>query len=241
MTMSLMDGVAGVVIVLLAYTVRGIAGFGSGLIAVPLLSIFFPLTLVVPLVVALDYAGSAGQGYRNRHEASWRDLYPLMPSTVLGVVAALFIFRAMDGAILQLALGVFVLVLGSYQLLGLPAIRATRLAAVPYGLLGGLVGTLFGTGGPFYVLYLGMRGLDKAATRASFAMWFVIDGAVRLSGYATAGIATVDTAWALLFALPVAGMGMLIGGRIQVDFSQDVFKKFVSVLLVVSGLTLILK
>ena len=146
-----------------------------------------------------------------------------------------------DAAFLQLALGVFVLGLGSYQLLGLPAIQTTRMAAVPYGVLGGLVGTLFGTGGPFYVLYLGMRGLKKASIRASFAMWFVIDGAIRLTGYTAAGIANMETLRALALALPVAAVALFVGGRIQLGFSQEAFRKFVSVLLVLSGIALILK
>jgi hypothetical protein len=41
-------------VLLLAYWVRGMAGFGSGLIAVPLLTLAWPVTVVVPLVVALD-------------------------------------------------------------------------------------------------------------------------------------------------------------------------------------------
>jgi len=40
-----------------AYLVRGVAGFGSALIAVPLLALTLPLTIVVPLVVFLDYLG----------------------------------------------------------------------------------------------------------------------------------------------------------------------------------------
>jgi uncharacterized membrane protein YfcA len=48
--------------VFVAYLVRGVAGFGSGLIAVPLLSLAAPVPAVVPLVVALDYIGSVSQG-----------------------------------------------------------------------------------------------------------------------------------------------------------------------------------
>lgn len=48
--------------IFLAYLVRGLAGFGSGLFAVPLLALQFPIKLVVPVVVLLDYLGSIGQG-----------------------------------------------------------------------------------------------------------------------------------------------------------------------------------
>ncbi|HTG11235.1 MAG TPA: sulfite exporter TauE/SafE family protein, partial [Candidatus Eisenbacteria bacterium] len=63
--MSLETAVYSGLVVFLAYWVRGMAGFGSGLIAVPLLTLMWPVTLVVPVVVALDYLGSASQGIGN--------------------------------------------------------------------------------------------------------------------------------------------------------------------------------
>jgi hypothetical protein len=224
-----------------AYTVRGIAGFGSGLIAIPLLALSFPLTLVVPLVVLLDFVGSAGQGVRNRALVSWRDLAPLLPFTVLGVLAALYLMDTLDAVVLRRSLGVFVLVYALYQLSPLPAVRTTRLSSVPYGALGGLVGTLFGTGGPFYVIYLSMRGLDKGALRASFATWFVIDGALRLGGYAAFGFLSADTLLKAAVALPVAVLGLLLGGRIHTTVSQQSFRRVISILLLVSGCGLLLK
>lgn len=224
-----------------AYTVRGIAGFGSGLIAIPLLALSFPLTLVVPLVVLLDFVGSAGQGVRNRALVSWRDLLPLLPFTVLGVLTALYLMDTLDAVVLRRSLGVFVLVYALYQLSPLPAVRTTRLSAVPYGALGGLVGTLFGTGGPFYVIYLSMRGLDKGALRASFATWFVIDGALRLGGYAAFGFLSADTLLKAAMALPIAVLGLLLGGRIHTNVSQQSFRRVISILLLVSGCGLLFK
>jgi hypothetical protein len=41
-------------VIFLAYLVRGISGFGSALVAVPLLVHFLPLTFVVPWMVMMD-------------------------------------------------------------------------------------------------------------------------------------------------------------------------------------------
>ena len=38
-----------------AYFIRGITGFGSALIAVPLLALSQPLHFAIPLVLALDF------------------------------------------------------------------------------------------------------------------------------------------------------------------------------------------
>ncbi|MFT5446434.1 MAG: putative membrane protein YfcA [Gammaproteobacteria bacterium] len=224
-----------------AYIVRGIAGFGSALIAIPLLTQVLPLTVVVPLVVLLDGLGSVSQGLKNRAHVEWPELLPLLPFTIIGVLIALFLLKSLDPVLLSRILGGGVLCYGAYQLLPLPTLRVTRLSALPYGTLGGLIGTMFGTGGPFYIMYLGMRGLDKVTMRASFATWFIIDSSMRLTGYATFGILDADTLLKAGMSLPFAALGLYIGGRIHTNISQDTFRRVISTLLLFSGGALMLK
>src|SRR3989304_2716762 len=66
-------------IVLSAYFLRGITGFGSGLIAVPLLALSYPLQFVVPLVLALDFTASFILGGANKKQASWSETRMLLP------------------------------------------------------------------------------------------------------------------------------------------------------------------
>jgi uncharacterized protein len=175
-------------VVLLAYWVRGMAGFGSGLIAVPLLTLKWPVTIVVPVVVTLDYLGSASQGIKNVDQVAWPEQLVLIPFMVVGVAAGLWLLYAVPTSLLVRILGTFVIVYAIYQMLPLSELRASRVAATYCGFLGGLVGTLFGTGGPFYVIYLNLRGLDRGVFRATFAMNFLIDGGVRLAAFVGAGL-----------------------------------------------------
>ena len=152
-------------VLFLAYLVRGIAGFGSGLIAIPLLALVFPLQQVVPVVVFLDFVGSASQGIRNRDKIAWREQLPLVPFTFAGVAAGLTLLTLAAATALGQAFGVFVIVYAVYQLLPLPPLPGWRILVVPFGFLGGFVGTLFGTGGPFYVIYFSLRSLEKSVSR----------------------------------------------------------------------------
>ena len=88
------------VVLFMAYMVRGIAGFGSGLIAVPLLAQVFPVQEVVPVVVFLDYIGSASQGLRNRNSIAWREQLPLIPFSLIGVAAGLTLLALAQEALL---------------------------------------------------------------------------------------------------------------------------------------------
>lgn len=235
--------VAAAAIVALAYFVRGIAGFGSGLIAVPLLLLVgLPLTQVVPLVVLMDYLASASHGLANRQAISWRDILPTLPFMLIGVGAALFLFQAADVYLLTKVLAVLLILLALYQLFGKKTSgTASRLWAIPAGGFGGLIGTLFGTGGPFYVEYLQKRGLDKTAFRATFATLFLIDGGNRLAGYLFTGLFNLAALKLLAVLLPVMAVALYAGGHVHTRISQDSFKRGINILLIGSGIMLLLK
>ena len=229
------------VVLFVAYLVRGIAGFGSGLIAVPLLTLIFPVTTVVPVVVSLDYIGSASQSARNLDHIAWREQLVLVPFMLIGIGTGLWLLTGLPTWVLPRVLAVFVIAFGIYQLLPLPPVRGSWVAALSCGILGGLLGTLFGTGGPFYAIYLNLRGLEKSAFRATFALNFLIDGGVRLIAYAVMGLLRRDILSHLLVALPIVGAGLYLGGRIQTGLSQRTFVQMISLLLLASGVALLLR
>lgn len=230
---------AGILVV--AYVVRGITGFGSGLVAIPLLALMLPITIVVPMVGLLDYTASLSHGVNHRRAIQWREIAPLMPFTLLGVLSALYIFKTVDGELLKDILGSFILLYAVYSIIGRnPHGRLSRKWSLIGGGFGGLVGTLFGTGGPFYVIYLQLRGLDKTAFRATIATIFMLDGAARIVGYGVSGFYTADTITLVLVALPVMAISLYAGGHIHTNISQQSFKRAIGLALLGSGLALLI-
>jgi uncharacterized protein len=73
-------------ILLVAYFIRGLSGFGSGLIAVPLLAHLLPLTFVVPLILVTDFCASFMLGLHVRQHARWDEIRPLLPFGFIGVI-----------------------------------------------------------------------------------------------------------------------------------------------------------
>ena len=228
-------------VIFTAYFVRGITGFGSALVAVPLLVLVLPITLVVPTIVLLDYLASMGHGIRHFHHIQWRDLLPMLPFTLFGIVTALYLLKAVQPGLLTDALGLFIIAYALYSLLPLPPLHGSRLWAVPLGTLTGLIGTVFGTGGPFTVIYLGLRNLDKAAFRGTVATFFAIDGAMRLIGFTASGFYGEENLHLFLTALPIMGLGLYAGGHIHTHLSRQAFVRLVAVVLIGSGIALLLK
>lgn len=239
--LSLAQIVFSIVIIFIAYTIKGLSGFGSGLVAIPLLALIFPLKFIVPALGLLSYIGTIIQSVSLRKHAVWRDILPLLPFSMLGIGVAIWLLVNVDANILTMALGVFVLLYSVYSLSSSIEPSGGRRWAIAAGGFGGLVGALFGTGGPFYVLYLKMRGLDKGAFRATIATIFLIDGGVRMVGYASAGLYTSKVLTLIIILLPVLLVAMYVGNHLHVKIEQKRFNQIISIMLMVSGIILIIK
>jgi len=224
-----------------AYLVRGITSFGSALVAVPPLAMILPLTIVVPMIVLLDNLGSLTHSVRNLHHIRWHDLWPLLPFTLIGILTALYLLKSLNPELLQTALAIFIISYAIYTLLPLPELKGSRLWAVPAGLMAGLIGTLFGTGGPFTVIYLQLRQLDKTAFRGTIATIFLLDGGTRLIGFTLSGFYSIDTLILITAALPIMAGGLYVGGHIHTNLSQQAFVRIISAILLISGFSLLLK
>jgi uncharacterized membrane protein YfcA len=177
---------------------------------------------------------------RNAGHIAWREQLFLIPFMTVGVAGGLLLLTSIPSVVLARTLGAFVLLYAAYQWMPLPALRGSRMWAAVCGILGGLVGTVFGTGGPFYAIYLNLRTRDKAVFRATFATNFLIDGGLRLVAYAMMGLLGWRTLLSLLTALPVAGAALYLGGRLHTGLSQTAFVRLISLLLAGSGLALLL-
>ncbi|HTE14341.1 MAG TPA: sulfite exporter TauE/SafE family protein, partial [Burkholderiales bacterium] len=66
-------------IVLIAYLIFGISGFGSTLIAVPLLAHLMPLKFVIPVVVVLDCVSAISMGLKLRADVWKSEFVPMLP------------------------------------------------------------------------------------------------------------------------------------------------------------------
>ncbi len=241
-TLSLQQVILVCAILFVAYTFRGITGFGSGLISIPLMALFMPLTFVVPFISIIDVLASVVHGWRHRQHTAWRELLPVLPFTFAGVIVALYLFKSIDTSTLVHALGVFIILFAIYSLLGFELKQhCSRKWAAVAGTVGGVVSTLFGTGGPLYVIYFQLRGLPKSVFRSTVATAFLIEGGIRLSGYAVAGFYSKDILLWTAAAIPVMAIGLYIGGHLHTNISQRHFQQAVGVLLIISGLALLLK
>lgn len=209
--------VAAGAIVLVAYTVFGMTGFGSSIVAAPFLVLLFPLEFAVPMMVVLDLCGGSLLALRTRRQVAWRELARLAPWIALGMLAGVaLLVEAPERALLTL-LALFVLGYLARSHFAAPA-RAPLSThwAAPFGTFGGVFTALYGTGGPILLAYLVRRLADARTLRATMAMLILLTALARVPLFAGADLFAQPGLLALCALLvPIGLLGLWIGSRLH--------------------------
>lgn len=228
--------------VLTAYIIFGISGFGSTLIAIPLLAHIFPLKFAVPVILLLDAVASYSQGIRLHKGVNKRDVLPMLPFLVAGMLIGVSILVGVPGEFLLPILGACITAYGIYYAMKREsAFRFGRWMAAPFGLLGGTTSSVFGIGGPFYVMYLVGRGSTPEQIRSTMPVIFMFTTVGRILLFSLAGLMTQDVLITAALLLPVMAIGLWCGNRLHLNISRDQAARVIGTLLTLSGLSLLLR
>jgi uncharacterized protein len=230
----------------LAFVVRGMSGFGAGMIAVPLLAFVIPLQLAVPLCSLLVFVLFVILVIRDRREVVWAELRLLVPPTIIGALVGLWLFASLDNRMLVLMLGSFLVCYSCYMLavsvLGLPQLRCSQRWALPVGFFGSFFDTLFGGGGgTLVVIYINARGIGRAGFRATVAALWFTEMVARIGGYAWAGFYDRTTLLLFVVLLPLMWAGTVVGERLGNRVDSETFARILAVMLLASGVSLLVK
>lgn len=194
-------------------------------------------------MLLLDFVASAILGRANRQHVAWPELKPLIPGSIVGVVAGATLLLTLPKEPLLTALGLLVIAFAVRSVLNLHGTQPiSRLWAIPASLAGGTVSALFGTGGPPYVIYLTHRIRDKQMFRATTSLLFLLEGGLRGVVFAVSGLLFQPNLFIyFIAALPLLGVGLWLGSRVHVGLSNAQMTRVVGALLLVSGTSLLWK
>ena len=230
-------------ILVIAQLVYVLFGFGSGLIAVGALALIFPdIQDVVVLLLLVNLPAEIWVTWKTRAEVRWRPIAILGVGIGLGIPLGAFILRNCESDFILTLLGVFLVIVGVIFLRLPPSGTKTPAAwlAPPTGLLSGLLTGMFGTGGPPLIVWYHLSAPNKAAFRSNLMTIFLLMTFIRVPSYAVTGMIHPKHLFSMVMVMPAVLLGAWIGNRLHLDVSEILFRRLVSVLLVVLGLVQLL-
>ena len=234
----------GSLIIFIAFFIRSLTGFGGALVSIPLLALLFDLKFVVPLE-ALFEVGLSILLMRNVYNSiSKITLIPLIIGTIIGSLLGTYILYSLANIFLKRALGVAIILFALNLLMGKISNHIKPLSSgwgVLAGTIGGVLGGLFGTSGPPFVVYLTYKLKKKNVLRASLIGLFAIDYSWRVGVFAATGLLTIQILKFALLLTPALILGTILGHKVHFKISEVQFRQIVAAILTVSGIFLIVR
>ena len=231
-------------VVLAAYFVKGITGFGNTLVMAPLFSFVVSNRFTTPVDLLISIPTNAYLVWRNRKYLSFRTVAPMSIMLLAGIIPGIMLLKTGNDLLLKSILGVVIIALGIEMLYRKPeqqpSGKGNKVLLAIVGLVSGVLAGMYGISA-FLVAYISRTSADRGQFRANLCTLFLVDNIFRLFWYSAAGIMTLEIIKFTVFAAPAVVMGMYIGTKVDTGLKEETVRKATIYLLIVSGAVLLAK
>lgn len=230
--------VVGLLIAALAGAVQGLTGFGSGLIMVPVLSLFLSPREVVPVTVLLGTVINIGVLIHARKHLKWKAVLPLFLSAAIAIPLGTYLLMVMSPPALRIVIGAVVLITSAALLLGLSVrIDRERLASIPVGILSGLLQGSVTMSGPPVILFFQNQKMPRDSFRANLVAYFLATNIITIGIFAAGGIMTPSSALPAIYLLPGLLLGLALGIFASGRIPEARFRRIALLLVAAAGIS----
>ncbi len=229
-------------VIFIASLVRAVFGFGEALIAVPLLALFLPVQIAVPLAVLVSITIAAVVVVQDWRKIHLRSTAWLLLPTFAGIPLGIWLLQSAHQTLLKAALATVILAFAGYSLFAkrTPHLeQESRGWLLSCGFVAGILGGAYGMNGPPLVIYGAMRRWSPQHFRATLQAYFLPASAVVVIGYAVSGIWTKAVTHDFLISLLAATPATLLGTAINRRLRGEAFLRYVYIGLIVIGIGLL--
>ena len=214
-------------------------GFGSALLAMPLLTLVIGISTATPLFGCVGPTIAGIILVRNWQRVDLASAWRLVLATLAGIPIGVWLVRQISEDSVTQLLGVFLVGFGLYRLLKWRLVRLdSTMWATPIGFIAGILGGAYNINGPAIVIYGEMRRWSPSEFRATLQSYFLLAGLGILASHGMGGLWNERVFQLYGISLPGIVIAIALGGWINRRLSIDRFQTLVSGLLIVFGILL---
>ncbi len=220
--------------------VSAVAGFGGGVLLLPVFTALFGLRVAVPVLTLTQLTSNAGRVWFNRRELHWPLIGWFSLGAVPTAVIGALVFAAAPLGPLKRLLGVFLLAVVAWRRLRPQPRRPTDRAFIGVGAASGLGSALLGSVGPLTAPFFLAHGLFKAAYIGTEAASAVLMHLAKLGGYGAGDLLDLRVFLLGLALVPSTIVGPWAGKQALQRVDETRFVRIVEIGLLVAGTLLII-
>ncbi len=233
--------------------VKGVGGFGSSIVAIPLLKLvfgidFLPQIIVVMVTLNLLLNSVLLIAHKGFHPRSLKNVWLIsLMAVIFSVFGVIILVNASTSIVRYVAIGfvLFAIVIKglflSPKFQGKTLVNDTPLFKMIVGALSGIGNGLSSIDGPPVVFYLTVINADKIRFKNTLAAHFLVTGITVVITHIIVGSYTSDIIVLTLVMTVSTVIGLFGGIQLSHKMNQAVFDKFVIIVLTALAITLLFK
>jgi hypothetical protein len=225
-----------------ALMLRAAIGFGDGLLAVPLLTLFIDLQEAVPLVLLLGSSISIVALWQERQCLQLGSLGRTSVAALLGIPLGVMLLSFGNEDVIKGFLGLLLITMAIWKLLPMSSFQLQG----PYwsylfGGLAGILGSAYALRGVVFSIYGGLRGWNPGQFKSTISGFYILSGILIPITYFSAGLITPKLIGLYLLLLPLAILSTFIGGHLTKRLNADLFQRVIWIFMFLFGVLMIVK
>ncbi len=229
-------------VVAFAGFVQGFSGFGSIMIALPLLSQFIDIKTVIPLVALFAFYINGTLIIQLHRHCRWKRYVPMLVATLPGIPIGVYILKTVQVSVLTLMTGIIIFLFSLYSLLAsAPARKLGNFWAILAGFSAGCLGGSIGANGPPVIIFTSLQPWSKDEIKANMVIYFLVAGVFISSMHAQAGLITRDVLTYLAVGFPVLAISVFAGARCYNRLNDKSYRSLINALILILGLLMIIR
>ncbi len=228
-----------VIVVLASSLIQGMAGFGSALVSMSILTFFLPVKTATPLVLMNGVFVNIIIFLRLKQKFRFSKLLPLLVGSLIGIPVGIYGLILMPETVIKAILAVLIALYAIFSLVYRNhTFNIRSWWGYFFGFLSGTLGSAFSTNGPPAVIYAILRDWGKSDIMVTLQAYFVISGLIIMAAHGINGLITLTVLkyWVLL--IPIQLAGVFIGMRIFNRINQVVFRRIIYIMLIILSINL---
>ena len=232
-----------IIAAVVSYFIKGLCGFANTLVFTSILSFGALNANISPIDLLLGYPSNLILTWENRKRLDSKVYLPLAALVLLGSIPGAFFLKNVDARAIKLVFGVVVVVLGAemfFREYSKKRVHSSKPVLAIIGVTAGVLCGLFGVGA-LLAAYVNRVTEDSGSFKANISAVFIVENTFRIILYSVLGLLTFDTVKSVLMLIPFALLGLIAGMKCSNYMDEKLVKKITFILLVLSGISLILK
>lgn len=220
-----------------AGVIRGFSGFGSALIIVPIAAVYLGPQLAVPVVTAVHLVTSVQLLPQAIKDVEWARVAPLSIAGCFTIPVGAWVLVSGDPDMIRKGISVLIIFFAFMMMRGwryTGKINGWVMGAV--GLFGGFVTGAASVGGPPVVTFLMAGPFSAAQNRAAIILYFIFVQIAAMALYWVGGLLVAQIIGVCLLIMPTLMTGMWIGQRMFAKSSEEGYRRFALIFLMVIGI-----